>query len=96
MESFKFIKLNKNEKTPIKGEYFKNATTKENINVSLYNIGLLAGANDFIILDVDVKDGGLIEWREYQQIHFEPYTMKQQTPGGGLHYIFKHHDDTYN
>ena len=93
--TFKFIKLNKNSKTPIKNEYFKDAKAFDQIDITKYNVGLLAGANNLIILDVDIKDGGLIEWNDYRAEHFEPYTMQQQTPSGGYHYIFKHHDDTY-
>jgi len=95
MTSFKFIKLNKNTKTPIKGEYFKDTKNIEQIDINLYNIGLMAGANNLIIFDVDEKDGGRIEWNDYLKENFEPYTMKQQTPNGGFHYIFLHHDPTY-
>ena len=95
MEHFKFIKLNKNTKTPIKGEYFKDTKELNKINTNLYNIGLIAGGNNLIILDVDEKDGGMIEWNDYLADNFEPWTMKQKTPNNGLHYIFKHHDETY-
>jgi len=93
--TFKFIKLNKNAKTPIKNEYFKDAKAYDQINTQKYNVGLLAGVNNLLIFDVDVKDGGLIEWGDYMTEHFEPFTMKQKTPSGGYHYLFKHHDDSY-
>ena len=33
-----------------------------------------------IVVDVDEKDGGLIEWGTYTEKHGEPITMKQKTP----------------
>lgn len=100
MDNYKFIKLNKNTKTPINGQFFKVGTkdkgqTKDKINTSLYNIGLLAEENNLLIVDIDIKDGGMMEWNEYTKEHSEPYTMKQKTASGGYHYIFKHHDETY-
>jgi hypothetical protein len=95
MNNFKFIKLNQNTKTPIKGEYFKDTKQIRDIDTTKYNVGLIAGTNNLLILDVDDKDGGRIEWGDYLKENFEPYTMKQQTPNNGLHYIFKHHDETY-
>ena len=95
MNTFKFIKLVKNRKEPIKNECFKDTKELINIDTNLYNIGLMAGSNNLIILDIDDKDGGLIEWDNYLEEHFEPYTMKQRTLGGGFHYLFKHHDETY-
>lgn len=95
MNTFKFIKLNQNTKTPIKGEYFKDTKQIKEIDTNKYNVGLIAGANNLLILDVDEKDGGRLEWDDYLKENFEPYTMKQKTPNNGLHYIFKHHDETY-
>jgi len=95
MDKLKFIKLNKNTKTPIKGQYFKDTLELKDIDTNKYNVGLVAGSNSLIILDIDIKDGGLMEWNDYRAQHFEPYTMKQQTPSGGYHYIFKQYDDTY-
>jgi len=95
MTSYKYIKLNKNTKKPIKGEHFKDTKDIKQIDINFYNIGLMAGVNNLVMFDVDIKDGGLIEWNEYLKENFEPYTMKQQTPSGGYHYIFLHHDPTY-
>lgn len=95
MNNFKFIKLAKNSKSPIKNQNFKDVKPLHEIDINKYNIGLMAGCNNLIILDVDIKDGGLSEWTEYKKINFEPYTMKQQTPSGGYHYIFLHNDPRY-
>lgn len=95
MDNFKFIKLSKNSKIPIKNECFKDAKPLNTIDIKKYNIGLVAGVNNLIILDIDVKDGGIIEWNEYKKVNFEPYTMTQKTPSGGFHYIFLHTDPKY-
>ena len=95
MDNFKFIKLSKNSKIPIKNECFKDAKPSNTIDTQKYNIGLVAGINNLIILDIDTKDGGLIEWDEYKRVNFEPYTMTQKTPSGGFHYVFIHTDPRY-
>ena len=97
MSNYKFIKLNKNSKIPISGQRLtqNDAHDLKDININFYNIGLLAGVNNLLILDIDDKNGGLLEWKQYLNENFNPYTMQQQTPGGGYHYIFKHYDDTY-
>lgn len=95
MNNFKFIKLTKNSKIPIKNECFKDAKPYNTIDTQKYNIGLVAGINNLIILDIDTKDGGLIEWDEYKRVNFEPYTMTQKTPSGGFHYVFIHNSPKY-
>jgi len=95
MNSLKFIKLVYDRKEPIKDQSFKDTKELKDIDITKYNIGLVAGANNLIILDIDEKDGGLIEWGDYLKENFEPYTMKHRSLGGGYHYLFKHYDDTY-
>jgi hypothetical protein len=89
--SFKYIKLSKNSKTPINGASIKDPKNHysdlKEINYNFYNAGFYCGAS-FVVVDVDEKDGGLIEWGAYTEKHGEPITMKQTTPSGGLHYIF--------
>ena len=53
-----FIKLCKNTKEPIKKVSIsnkKNALPLEKVNINLYNVGLHAGHNNLIILDIDKK-----------------------------------------
>lgn len=45
--------------------------------------------NGIIILDVDVKSGGLETIKKYNV----PRTMSQRTPSGGVHYLFKYPND---
>ena len=95
--NYKFIKLNLNSKIPISGQRLSkdDAHDLKNINLNMYNVGLLAGVNNLLILDIDEKNGGILEWKNYTSENFEPYTMKQQTPHGGYHYIFLHHSEDY-
>jgi len=52
--------------------------------------GLPTGAeNGLLVLDVDVKDGGLETIKKYHV----PLTMSQRTRSGGTHYIFKYPTD---
>ncbi len=78
MNNFKFIKLCRGSKIPIKNECFKDAKPLGKIDVNKYNIGLVAGVNNLIILDIDTKDGGLTEWNTYQKTHIHPYTMQKK------------------
>lgn len=41
-------------------------------------------------LDIDTKDEGLVTWNKLIEKHGEPQTWTQDTPSGGIHYIFKH------
>ena len=55
--------------------------------------GVPCGAdNGILVLDVDVKGGGLETIKKY---HI-PLTLSQKTPSGGIHYIFKYPDDGNN
>ena len=51
---------------------------------------LLGRKAGLIVVDVDVKDRGLATWRDLIGKHGEPKTWTQDTPSGGIHYIFKH------
>ena len=93
----KFVKLCKNSKLPIKDEkYSKKTYNSDDINTSIYNIGIHAGASNVIIIDVDIKDDGLNEWNEYVKINGEPQTVCQRSANGGLHYFFNYKSLTYN
>ena len=41
------------------------------------------------MLDIDIKDNGLIEWNKYIDEYGEPLTYKVRTVSGGYHYYFK-------
>jgi len=95
MDNLKYIKLCKNKKNPIKGGYFKDTKQRDEIDLTRYNIGLLAGVNDLLILDIDEKNDGIKEYNEYLKTNEEPNTMTQKTPNNGLHIIFKASSKNY-
>ena len=87
----KFFKLQKNSKIPAvkwqdKTNYLNDTT---NINIDNNNIGFITGTiNNIFVLDIDVKDDGLIEWNKYLNSNIEPLTVTTKTPSGGYHYYF--------
>ena len=95
MDSYKFIKLCKNTKKPIQGAFFKYPKQLNEIDLTRYNIGLLAGASDLLILDIDEKNDGIKEYNEYLKTNEPPNTMTQKTPNNGLHLIFKASSKNY-
>ena len=92
------IKLVKNEKTP--ACKWKNNNHFKDIDSELYNVGLITGKlNDIIVLDVDTKDNGIEEMQKYYDQYGEIPTLKQISPNGGYHLFFKYtssnEDDQY-
>lgn len=66
-------------------------------NAKNCNIGLPANENDLFIIDIDMHNGvnGLASFCTLLNdlgIH-NVYTRKQQTPSGGIHFIFKSDDE---
>jgi hypothetical protein len=56
------------------------------------NYGIITGKlNNLLVLDIDVKDHGLEEWKKYIERNGEPNTVTVSTPSGGLHYYFLYH-----
>ena len=93
----KYIKLCKHSKIPIKNEKYTKGTNNINdINTNIYNVGLLAGASNLLILDIDVKDNGMEEWIEYVNVYGEPKTVCQRSANGGLHYLFNYKSLNYS
>ena len=63
-----------------------------------YNIGLACGL-EISAIDMDIKEkegiDGVSEWLSFAQIHDDPNAQEyhvpaQETPGGGMHIIYKH------
>ena len=93
-----YCKLLKDNKIPIKGSNFTNIKELkklEEINISMYNVGLPCGANNLIVLDIDAKDNGIEEWEKYILEYGIPKTVCETTPNGGLHFYFIHHSTNY-
>ena len=92
-----YIKLCKNKKTPIsKFKDLKHHLQLTEINLNLYNVGILAGANNLLILDIDIKNDGMKEWLKYTSENNEIDTRQHITPSGGFHYFFLEQDIRYN
>ena len=97
--SLKKIALKKNTKEPAFIGWTKPQQHFEFINNINYNVGIPTGnVNGIIGLDIDKKDDGLIEFKLYTDKYGEPQTVKQTTPNGGFHLIYKntHSNPTYN
>ena len=65
------IKLTKNSKIPSKARWINIKNLSKTIKPSdKYNIGIVTAAiNNLLVLDVDVKDDGLIEYNKYGVIY---------------------------
>lgn len=83
------------EKTPATAHGFKDATTDEatirawwgrmpNANVAIAT-GRISG---IVVVDIDPRHGGDIEWQILVAQNGEPETLKVQTPSGGTHLYF--------
>lgn len=92
---FTFIKLSKESKIPVVGDWEK--TTDEKIKKEWlkqgYNIGLMAGDSNLLIVDVDNHKSNGFESLKNEGIKL-PDTLYQETPNNGKHYIYKL--DNYN
>lgn len=53
------------------------------------SVGICTGSNSgFVVVDIDIKDGGLRCWEALVAEHGDPQTVKVATGGGGYHYYF--------
>jgi hypothetical protein len=88
--------MNLNSKIPAEGETIDKLYNFNNIDIKKYNVGIPAGANNLIILDIDKKDAGLIEFYKFQkEYNILLNGLCEKTPNGGLHYYFYYNDDRY-
>ena len=59
---------------------------KDPIDKTSYNTAVLTGPiNNLLVVDVDVKDQGMDEFKKYITSHGSPNTLTVSTPSGGLH-----------
>ena len=88
LENFKKIKLRLNQKLPA-GKWKEPIYHLQTVNLLIYNVGIPCGnINNMFVLDIDVKDDGLVEMNKYIQQYGEPETLTIETPSGGKHYYF--------
>ena len=87
---YKF-KVRKNGKEPTCKWKDELNHTKNDINPEQYNTGVLTGPiNNLLVVDIDVKDDGLIEFQKYLAEFGDIQTFTVATPSGGLHLYFNH------
>jgi hypothetical protein len=88
LNNLKKIELVKNNKTPMnKWRDIKNQ--RNNIDITKYNIGFPTGEiNNIIVLDIDFKDDGIIEFDKYIKEYGTINTLIVKTPNKGFHYYF--------
>ena len=92
-QTYKKFPCKTNSKYPaVKWSMPENQITNiKRINTKYNNIGLITGPiNDIIVVDVDKKNNGIEEMEKYYAEFGEPHTIKQNTPNGGYHLIFKY------
>jgi hypothetical protein len=95
--NFVKIALRKNTKLPVNKWSDKNNQSTETPDTNKYNVGVLTGPiNNLLVVDVDVKDDGLDEWKKYAREYGKPDTISIATPSGGFHYYFNfsHSDES--
>lgn len=60
-------------------------------------IGILTGKKSgIVVVDIDVKSGGIETWNKVLETNVLPDTLSVATGGGGFHYYFKYDDRTKN
>ena len=89
IEDFKKILIIKNGKTPLQKWKDPNNQFTKIPDLYYFNYGILTGAiNNLLVLDIDVKDGGLFEWQNYLNKYGDINTIQISTPSNGYHYYF--------
>ena len=91
-DTYKKFSCKTNSKYPaVKWSQSQNQITNiKRINTKYFNVGLITGPiNDIIVVDVDAKNDGIAEMEKYYAEFGQINTVKQLTPSGGYHLIFK-------
>ena len=64
---------------------------KPGFSPNRFNTGIPTGPrNNLLVVDVDVKDDGVREFRKYRREFGTPETLTVKTPSGGNHYYFNY------
>ena len=87
------IRLRRNTKRPT-NKWSDIRNHSKHIDNAKFNVGIVCGAiNNVFVLDIDIKDDGMIEFDNYLKDHGEPKTLTIRTPSGGTHYYFSMKSD---
>ena len=82
-------KITKGTKQPCIKNWTHPSNFVLNIDNTKYDAGIITGkANNLIVLDIDIKDNGLIEFENYIKLNGSINTFIVKTPSGGYHYYF--------
>ena len=70
--------------------------TKKSFDPTRFNTGIPTGSrNNLLVVDLDVKDDGVLEFQEYIKKFGKPQTLHVVTPTGGEHFYFNYvHPDS--
>ncbi len=89
--SYKWVCIPLNGKIPILKKWNQFDHTPDAKAFANRNIGVLTGkASGITILDVDIKDNGLVYWKQIESLYPLIDTPIVKTPSGGLHIYFKY------
>jgi hypothetical protein len=100
--AFFLFPLKPHDKPPLTRHGFKDATTKPEVIKqwwpvgSLNNIGIALQLSNIVVIDIDPRHGGEVNFRALVEKHGSiPDTYTVRTGGGGWHYYFKVSPDFY-
>ena len=61
--------------------------TKKSFDPTRFNTGIPTGSrNNLLVVDLDIKDDGVLEFQEYIKKFGKPQTLHVVTPTGGEHF----------
>jgi hypothetical protein len=97
--------IRKGEKTPATLHGVNDATTDHDRiakwfdNELGYGIGIACGEESFVVVDIDPRNGGDVEWAELMHEHHglgNGHQLHAYSGGGGAHFFFKYTDGVKN
>lgn len=98
LNSFGFVVIPLDNKKPLFKRW--NQLTKTPDKLYIFegrNLGVLTGqASGITVLDIDVKDGGMVLWKNISLSYPEIITPISQTPSGGLHIYFRYNKNLHS
>ena len=92
------MRLHKNSKKTTNSGWTHKQNLRTNISTEYgYNVGIPTGrVNNLLVVDIDIKDEGEIEFNKYITMYGDIPTLKIQTPSGGYHFYFNYMTDNAN